>query len=124
MNFKYRSWSFFSQSSFSCVLSIWIFMQLPQFGKLPSGERLERIKKSPHYKEGQFQNIHFTPNLVEGFSVFTVMRHPVKTRSHPCVMLQRRTDKPFVHENSTWSGFHIFFKIVSFVLIIEIDCHN
>jgi hypothetical protein len=49
-------------------------MRLPQFGKLPSGERLERIKKSLHYKEGQFQNTHFTPNLVEGVSVFTVIR--------------------------------------------------
>ena len=28
----------------------------PQFGKNPSGERLERIEKSPHYKEGHFQN--------------------------------------------------------------------
>lgn len=28
----------------------------PQFGKIPSGERLERIEKSPHYKDGHFQN--------------------------------------------------------------------
>ena len=28
----------------------------PQFGKIPSGERLERIEKSPNYKDGHFQN--------------------------------------------------------------------
>lgn len=52
-----------------------IFMRQPKFGKLPTGERLELIKKSPNYREGQFQNIHLTPNLAEGVSMFTVMRH-------------------------------------------------
>ena len=71
-------------------------MRLPQFGKLPSGERLERIKKSPHYKEGQFQNIHFTPNLVEGVSMFTVLRQFLfgknKNRKPPGVVPSRKTD--------------------------------
>lgn len=49
-------------------------MRQPQFGKLPSGKRLEIIKRSPNYKNGQFQNIHFTPNLAEGVSMFTVIR--------------------------------------------------
>jgi len=78
------------------VLGIWIFMRLPRFGKLPSGERLERIKKSPHYKEGQFQNIHFTPNLVEGVSMFTVLRQFLfgknKNRKPPGVVPSRKTD--------------------------------
>jgi len=56
------------------VLSIWLFMQHPKFGKLPSGERLERIKKSPNYKNGQFQNIHHTPDIAEGVSYYTVMK--------------------------------------------------
>lgn len=37
-----------------------IFVRQPQFGRLPQGERLERIKKSPHYKNGQFHNLHST----------------------------------------------------------------
>ena len=53
---------------------IWLFMQQPPFGKFSSGERLERIKRSPNYKDGQFQNIHHTPNLAEGVSMLTVMR--------------------------------------------------
>jgi L-ascorbate metabolism protein UlaG (beta-lactamase superfamily) len=56
------------------VLSIWLFMQHPKFGELPSGERLERIKKSPNYTNGQFQNIHHTPDIAEGVSYYTVMK--------------------------------------------------
>jgi L-ascorbate metabolism protein UlaG (beta-lactamase superfamily) len=56
------------------ILSIWLFMQHPKFGKLPSGERLERIKKSPNYKNGAFQNIHHTPDIAEGVSYYTVMK--------------------------------------------------
>lgn len=33
-----------------------VFLNRPQFGKLPTGERLERIKKSAHYKNGEWQN--------------------------------------------------------------------
>ncbi|MCM0648012.1 MBL fold metallo-hydrolase [Clostridium swellfunianum] len=32
-------------------------MKQPQFGKQSTGERLERIKKSPNYKDGKFQNL-------------------------------------------------------------------
>ena len=56
------------------AFSIWLFMQQPPFGKFPSGQRLERIKRSPNYKDGQFQNIHHTPNLAEGVSMLSVMR--------------------------------------------------
>ncbi|RZJ70087.1 MAG: MBL fold metallo-hydrolase, partial [Flavobacterium sp.] len=56
------------------ALGIYLFLQHSKFGRLPSGERLERIKKSPNYREGQFQNIHHTPDLAEGVSYFTVMR--------------------------------------------------
>jgi L-ascorbate metabolism protein UlaG (beta-lactamase superfamily) len=39
----------------------YIFMQQPQFGKNPTGERLERIKNSPNYKNGKFQNLTSAP---------------------------------------------------------------
>lgn len=55
------------------ILVIWLFMQHPKFGKAPSGERLERIKKSPHYKNGKFDNLHFTPQLAEDTSMPKVM---------------------------------------------------
>lgn len=44
-------------------------MKQAKFGKKPSGKRLERIKKSPHYKNGSFNNINFTPQLAEDTSM-------------------------------------------------------
>jgi L-ascorbate metabolism protein UlaG (beta-lactamase superfamily) len=41
---------------------------LKSFGKTPTGSRLDRIKKSAHYREGSFQNLSHTPMLAEGVS--------------------------------------------------------
>lgn len=43
-----------------------LFLQLPQFGKAPSGERLQRIKQSPHYKGTAFANEEETGAFSEG----------------------------------------------------------
>ncbi len=51
----------------------YLFMQGKQFGELPSGKRLERILKSPHYKTGKFQNLNPTPQLAEGTSMTQVL---------------------------------------------------
>ena len=64
-------------STFS-ILAIMIFtgvyfINQPQFGKAPSGERLERMKKSPQFKDGKFQNSHFTPTLTEGYSMAGIL---------------------------------------------------
>jgi L-ascorbate metabolism protein UlaG (beta-lactamase superfamily) len=56
------------------ILSIYLFLHEPKFGKLPTGKALERIKLSPNYKDGQFQNLEFTPNLTEGASMIRVMQ--------------------------------------------------
>lgn len=40
-------------------------MQHNTFGKLPSGERLKRIKESSNYKNGSFQNLSETKMLAE-----------------------------------------------------------
>ncbi|WP_316778539.1 MBL fold metallo-hydrolase [Pedobacter antarcticus] len=44
-------------------------MQKPQFGKLPLGERLERIEKSPNYHNGKFHNLVEKPTITEGYSM-------------------------------------------------------
>lgn len=44
-----------------------------KFGKAPSGARLERILKSPHYKNGHFDNLNPTPQLAEDTSMPEVM---------------------------------------------------
>ncbi|MFD2597657.1 MBL fold metallo-hydrolase [Sphingobacterium corticis] len=48
-------------------------MRQDKFGKSPSGARLERIKQSPNYKNGQFQNISKTTTLAEGHNYFDVL---------------------------------------------------
>ncbi|MES2874516.1 MAG: MBL fold metallo-hydrolase [Daejeonella sp.] len=63
------------------VFSVVIFMQQPQFGKLPTGERLERIKKSPNYHDGAFQNQSLTPIMSEGVSYFTIMKESLFEKS-------------------------------------------
>lgn len=62
---------FFAIAAF--VVAVVIFMQQPKFGKLPSGKRLERIKLSPHYKNGAFQNLSTTPNFTDGANFLTVL---------------------------------------------------
>ncbi|WP_114790203.1 MBL fold metallo-hydrolase [Niabella yanshanensis] len=45
------------------IAAVMIFINQKSFGKAPSGERLERIKKSPNYRDGTFQNQNPTPNF-------------------------------------------------------------
>ena len=65
------------------ILSIaaFVFMQQPMFGKLPAGERLERIKKSPHFKNGEFINLSPTPVLTEGVGFFSMMKEHYFTKN-------------------------------------------
>ena len=46
-------------------IGFFLIIRQPQFGKKPSGQRLHRILKSPHYQNGAFQNINPTPQLAE-----------------------------------------------------------
>ncbi|MEM9259503.1 MAG: MBL fold metallo-hydrolase, partial [Bacteroidota bacterium] len=50
-----------------------LFLQTERFGAHPQGERLARVKASPNYQEGQFQNLADTPMLTEGSSYTTVL---------------------------------------------------
>ena len=40
--------------------AILIFINSPQFGQLPKGERLQRVLQSPNYRNGQFRNLQPT----------------------------------------------------------------
>src|SRR5215218_10047031 len=55
------------------IIFIYAFMQQAKFGKAPAGEQLEKIKSSPNYRDGQFQNIHHTPVKTEGTSYSKMM---------------------------------------------------
>ena len=44
------------------------------FGKLPSGNRLERVKASPQYQRGKFANQSLTPDLAEDATMWKVLK--------------------------------------------------
>lgn len=48
------------------LITTFIVLQLPQFGKAPEGERLARLKASGFYKDGKVDNISITPAITEG----------------------------------------------------------
>lgn len=78
------------------IAASWLFMQHPKFGKLPSGQRLQAILRSAHYRDAQFRNIHHTPQLAEGVSMLTVMRKfffgGTKRRKPPVVLPSVKTN--------------------------------
>ena len=49
------------------------FVTQPRFGRTPKGERMERVKNSPNYYEGKFQNLSPTPQLTSEKSRFSTM---------------------------------------------------
>lgn len=59
-----------------CILAVvavsaagaFAFINQPAFGRTPRGERLERINRSPNYRQGAFQNEQATPLLTSGKS--------------------------------------------------------
>lgn len=55
------------------VIAVIFFLNQPQFGKAPSGEQLDRISKSPQFKDGKFQNLSFTPTLTDGYSMSGIL---------------------------------------------------
>lgn len=70
--FKYIMITLISITVLLIVVAI-IFMQQPHFGKAASGERLERMKQSKHYRDGAFSNLSFTPSLTEGYTFTGVL---------------------------------------------------
>ena len=45
------------------AVSAYLFMNQTAFGRLPGGKRLGRIERSPHYRDGAFQNQTPTPTI-------------------------------------------------------------
>src|SRR5665213_432429 len=56
------------------IIAVFAFLHLPKFGKLPLGDRLEKIKQSVNYKNAQFQNLRDTPMMTAKGGMFTVLK--------------------------------------------------
>lgn len=54
-------------------LASFVVLSQSRFGKLPEGDRLKRIKLSPNYKDGEFQNQSSTPTFTGGESKLKMM---------------------------------------------------
>lgn len=63
-----------------CVVAFFFYMRQAKFGMAAVGKRLELMKKSSNYKDGKFQNVHFTPMLTEGYSMSKVTYDFIVTR--------------------------------------------
>ena len=78
------------------VISVIAFLKQPKFGRLPTGERLEKITHALNYKNGQFQNFSDTPMLSEGIGYNTVLKEFLfdkKARVKPVDLIpSRKTD--------------------------------
>ena len=59
-----------------------LFLNQPSFGRLPRGERLVRIERSPNFKDGEFKNECVTPmltndeNRIKSFISFLFKKDP------------------------------------------------
>ena len=98
------------------VLAVYLFLRKPEFGRAPSGKRLERMKRSMNYKQGQFQNLSSTPTLTEGVSFYQAFREfffsPSKRKKPLEMVPSQKTNlhKLQPNENSLiWFGHSSYF---------------
>lgn len=55
------------------ALGIIIFINQPKFGKIPQGERKEKIKNLPNYQDGQIKNLSETKQITSDRGFFGAM---------------------------------------------------
>lgn len=74
MNFLKKSMIVFLIVVGVLTAGTYLFLQQPVYGKNPRGKRLERIKQSPNYHDGAFQNEHETPVIREDASYWSMTK--------------------------------------------------
>lgn len=98
------------------AIAVFLFLQQPKFGKQPTGKRLELIKKSPNYRNGQFQNLSHTPNFAEDVTFFRALQQFLfsdKPRNKPVdSLLSTKTNLLQLHPSKNilvWFGHSSYF---------------
>jgi len=56
------------------IILFFVITNLPVFGRLPHGLRLDKIRHLPNYRDGALQNLSATPMQPEGISFFKVLK--------------------------------------------------
>lgn len=77
------------------ILAYYLITNQEVFGAEPKGKRLERMKKSQHYKNEQFQNLSHTPSIAEGYSITRVLYDFFLAKKDP--LLKPLNTIPAVH---------------------------
>lgn len=91
-----------------------LFMQQSSFGKLPSGERLERIGRSAHFKDGVFQNIQETHVMAPDASLWKMTSKfffgniPNREPSKTLPSVKTSLKEPQIKPNLIWFGHSSF----------------
>src|SRR5688572_7253507 len=57
-----------------CFMRLFGLITMKRFGKMPTGERLAKVRLSPNFKDGAFQNQSVTPQLTDGATYGKVMK--------------------------------------------------
>lgn len=102
----------------TAVLGIggYLFMTQKKFGQRSKGEKFRKIKSSPHYCNGQFQNLSPTPAFTEGGNFLTVMKkflfekstESIPPRAIPSEKTNLHKLKP-TEESLVWFGHSSYF---------------
>ncbi|WP_370897803.1 MBL fold metallo-hydrolase [Chryseobacterium gossypii] len=79
------------------ILGYYIITGMEVFGAEPKGKRLERMRRSSHYKGKQFQNISYTPAIAEGYSMSKVVFDFFFGKKDP--LLKPPGNIPSIHTN-------------------------
>lgn len=94
------------------VVFFLVVTNLPVFGKLPTGARLNAIRLLNNYKDGALQNLSVTPMQPEGVSFFKVFttflfqKHPDKipTKTLPHILPDLNTAAKSTDPEIIWFG--------------------
>ena len=86
----------------------------PKFGRIPRGERLERIKRSGNFKDGVFKNLDETPQLAEDASFKDMLKNMLisKDRRPKQKIPSKKTDLKQLPPNENllvWFGHSSYF---------------
>lgn len=107
-------------TSFLLGFGIFAFLKDPRFGRRPKGERLRKIRASPNFREGQFQNLSPTPSLTEGANFGTLLKtfllNREKNRFPQKTIPSQKTD---LHKLSPEENILVWFGHSSYFLQLE-----
>lgn len=115
---------------FAILLSLttggYLFLEQEQFGALPTGARLERIKKSQHYKDGSFKNLSLTPDLAPDASYWKILKmymNKPKDAEPPRALPFVKTNlkaMDSLHTSIVWFGHSSYFiKVNGLTILVD-----